>query len=124
MSVLCDCAAISTNSTTFSVEKTLSKKLLTLVLKVVYKTPEIEYLHYALQIINHALKVHDLRRLICSENLRSDNAVGEDGEVLVVTYHTFLKSTVEKQAEVISIDKLSKKVIRQRREIESWASAV
>ncbi len=89
-----------------------------------YKTPEIEYLHYALQIINHALKVHDLRRLICSENLKSDGAVGEDGEVLVVTYHTFLKNTVEKQAEVISIDKLSKKVIRQRREIESWASAV
>jgi len=58
--------------------------------------------------------------MICSENLKTG---GNDDEQ-VVTYHTFLKNTVEKQAEVTSIDKLNKKVIRQRREIESWADAV
>lgn len=58
--------------------------------------------------------------MICSENLKSGGSEDEQA----VTYHTFLKNTVEKQAEVISIDKLNKKVIRQRREIESWADAV
>lgn len=48
LSVLCDCAAISMNLTTFCVEKILTKKLLGLVLRVVYKTPEIEYIHYSL----------------------------------------------------------------------------
>ena len=40
-------------------------------MRVVYKTPEIEYLHYTIQIVNHALKVQELCRAICTEDLRS-----------------------------------------------------
>merc|ERR1712060_149044 len=46
MSVLCDCAAISPNQPNLNIESVLTKRLLTLVMRVVYKTPEIEYLHY------------------------------------------------------------------------------
>mmetsp|Transcript_2340 Transcript_2340/g.3210 ORF Transcript_2340/g.3210 Transcript_2340/m.3210 type:complete len:142 (+) Transcript_2340:207-632(+) len=48
LSVLLDCAAISTNPSAFNVEDILKKRLLLLVLRTVYKTPELEYLHYAL----------------------------------------------------------------------------
>ena len=50
--------------------------------------------------------------------------ISEASDASATYYHTFLKQTVEKQAEVISIDKLHKKVVRQRKEIEQWASAV
>ena len=58
-------------------EDILKKQLLLLVLRTVYKTPELEYLHYALQIVNHALKVRDLRRVICSEDLRTAAEISE-----------------------------------------------
>jgi len=57
--------------------------------------------------VNHALKVHALRRTICTEDLRLASEIsdapgsGADGNIC---YHTFLRLTVEKQAEVISID--------------------
>ena len=122
LSVLLDCAAMSTNPTSFSIQEVLTKKMLILVMRTVYKTPEIEYLHYTLQVVNHALKVHELRRAICTEDLRSANEINETNNE--VPYQVFLKNTVEKQAEVISIEKLHKKVVRQRKEIESWSMAV
>ena len=112
MSVLLDCAAISTNPAKFSVEGILTKRLLLLVLRTVYKTPEIEYVHYVLQIVNQALKVSELRKVICSEDLRVGAEIGTSDLTGPVTYHLFLKNTVEKQAEVVSIDKLFKKVVR------------
>jgi len=81
------------------------------VLRTVYKTPELEYLHYSLQIVNHALKVHKLRRTLCSEDLRLSSEIN-DHEANTIFFHNFLRNTVEKQAEVISIDKLHKKVVR------------
>ena len=118
LSVLCDCAAISTDPANLSVEEIMKPKLLILVMRVVYKTPEIEYLHYTLQVVNHALKVHALRRTICTEDLRSAGEIGDTKEDVPIPYQSFLKNTVEKQAEVISIDKLYRKVVRQRKEIE------
>ena len=116
--MLCDCAAISTDPANFSIEEVIKPKLLTLVMRVVYKTPEIEYLHYALQVINHALKVHTLRRTICTDDLRSGAEITDSNTDATIPFQTFLKNTVEKQAEVISIDKLHRKVVRQRKEIE------
>ena len=112
LSVICDCAAISTDPANFSIEEVIKPKLLILVMRVVYKTPEIEYLHYALQVVNHALKVHGLRRTICTEDLRTAAEIGDTKEDATIPYQTFLKNTVEKQAEVISIDKLFRKVVR------------
>ena len=121
--MLLDCAAISTNPSVFCVEEVLKPRLLQLVLRTVYKTPELEYLHYTLQIVNHALKVHKLRRTLCTEDLRLPSESSEH-EANAVFFHNFLRGTVEKQAEVISIDKLHKKVVRQRKEIEQWVPAV
>lgn len=104
-------------------QEILSAKLVSLVIRVVYKTPEIEYIHYALQIVNHALQVKELRRVICSEDLRSASEITDNIEDAVV-YHVFLRNTVEKQSEIMSIDKLYKKVVRQRKEIEKWAAAL
>ena len=111
MSVLCDCASISTNPASFSIEEVIKPKLIVLIMRVIYKTPEIEYLHYTLQIINHALKVRDLRKSICTEDLRSAAEMAANEEA-TVTYPQFLRITVEKQSEVISIDKLFKKIVR------------
>ena len=95
LSVLCDCAAINTNQATLCVQQILNAKLLSLVIRVVYKTPEIEYLHYTLQIVNHALKVKELRRVICSEDLRTATEITDNIDDAVV-YHAFLRNTVEK----------------------------
>ena len=64
-------------------------------MRVVQKTPEIEYVHYALQIVNHALKVSDLRHAICSEDLRSAADIGDTASAKL-TYSVFLKTVVEK----------------------------
>lgn len=106
-----------------SVEQVLNKRLLGLLLKVIVKTPEIEYLHYGLQIVNHALKVKLLRQVVCTEDLRSGATAGEKPDE-PLSYPVFLRNYVEKQAEVISIDKLHKKVVRQRKELEQWALAM
>ena len=124
LSVLCDCAAISTNPSVFSIEEVLKPKLLSLLMKVVYKTPEIEYLHYTLQILNHALKVHALRRTVCQDELRTAAEISDHSEASRVTFSVFLKTRVEKQSEVKSIDKLFRKVVRCRKEIEQWASCI
>ena len=48
ISVLCESASISQDQTALNMEKVLNKKLLVLIMKVFYKTQEIEYLHYVL----------------------------------------------------------------------------
>ena len=111
LTVLLDCAAISTNPGVFSVEEVLKPRLLQLVIRTVYKTPELEYLHYTLQIVNHALKVHKLRRALCTEDLRLPSEITSHDNSSIY-YHNFLRGTVEKQSEVISISKLHKKVVR------------
>ena len=62
--------------------------------------------------VNHGLKVHDLRRTICTDDLRSAAEIGDTKTDTAIPFQNFLKNTVEKQAEVISIDKLHKKVVR------------
>ena len=104
----------------------LNKKLLLLILKVLYKNPEIEYLHYVIQIVNHALMIKDLRAVMITEPLKPESMkdeAEEENKSPPLTYIVFLKNTIEKTNEVISISKLHQKVVRQRLEIESWASA-
>ena len=104
----------------------LNKKLLLLILKILYKTPEIEYLHYVIQIVNHAIMIKDLRAVMITEPLKPvplKDEAEEENKAATLTYIVFLKNTIEKTNEVISISKLHQKVVRQRRELESWASA-
>ena len=96
LTVLLDCAAISTNPGVFCVEEVLKPRLLQLVLRTVYKTPELEYLHYTLQIVNHALKVHKLRRTLCTEDLRLPSEINDHDGGNALYFHNFLRSTVEK----------------------------
>ena len=42
----------------------------------------------------------------------------------LITYGVFLRTVVEKMAEIISISKLNSKVIRQRKEIEMWSNSI
>ena len=95
-------------------------------MKVLYKTPEIEYLHYVIQIVNHAIMIKDLRAVMLTDPLKPPPMKDEEGEEnksSPETYVVFLKNTIEKTNEVISISKLHQKVVRQRRELESWANA-
>ena len=104
----------------------LNKKLLLLILKILYKTPEIEYLHYVIQIVNHAIMIKDLRAVMITEPLKPESMkdeTEEENKSPPLTYTLFLKNTIEKTNEVISISKLHQKVVRQRRELESWSSA-
>ena len=105
----------------FSVEAILTKRIVSLIMKTLVKTPEIEFIHYGLQILSHALADKDLRQTIFEEDLKKPNA--ETGEAEKLTYSVFLKNTVEKMPEIVSIQKLHKKVERQRKEIECWQKA-
>ena len=61
-----------------------------------------------------------MRRAIVTEDLRTAaEIVNHEDEI--VPFQDFLRNTVEKQSEVISIEKLHRKVVRQRKEIEQWA---
>ena len=42
----------------------------------------------------------------------------------LITYAVFLRTVVEKMAEIISISKLYSKVVRQRKEIEMWSNSI
>jgi len=44
-------------------------KLLQLILKVVCKNPEVEYVHYVVGTVNNCLKFKELRDVVCNENL-------------------------------------------------------
>jgi hypothetical protein len=73
-----------------------------------------EYLHYLVGIVNHCVRVKELREVLLTEELKSESTN---------TYIDLLKGHVEKQAEVISIPKLYQKVVRQRKELEQWFKA-
>ena len=94
-----------------------------LILKVFYKMPEIEYLHYVLQIVNHAIMIKELRTAILTEPVKVSLDESEEEKANPFTYAVFLKNNIEKTNEVLAISRLHQKVIRQRRELESWASA-
>ena len=106
ISVLCECASISQDKKTFSVEEVLNKRLLLLIMKILYKTPEIEYLHYVIQIVNHAIMIKDLRAVTIKEPLKPIDEDGEEQDKAPLTYVVFLKNHIEKNNEVISINKL------------------
>lgn len=92
-------------------------------MKVLYKTPEIEYLHYVIQIVNHSIMIKELRAAVLTEPMKPVDEGSEEEKASPLTYAVFLKNTVEKTGEVVSISKLHTKVVRQRRELESWAVA-
>ena len=123
ISVLCESASISQDKTTLNIEKVLNKKLLVLIMKVFYKTQEIEYLHYVLQIVNHAIMIKELRTAILTESLKPPTGDSAEEKANPYTYAMLLKNQTEKTNEVLAISRLHQKVIRQRRELESWASA-
>jgi hypothetical protein len=54
----------------------INSKLLTLILKTCAKKPEIEYVHYALQIVELAMREKDLRHLVIREPLRLEADLG------------------------------------------------
>ncbi len=39
-------------------------------MKVLYKTPEIEYLHYVIQIVNHSIMIKELRAAVLTEPMK------------------------------------------------------
>ena len=92
ISVLCETASIaqamskppitdpsSAKPQSLSVNSILTKQMLVLVMKTVQRNPEIEYVHYAIQIVNHALSDPTLRKVITSEELERSNPMVEAG---------------------------------------------
>ena len=112
ISVLCESASISPDQTSLNVEHVLNKKLLVLIMKIFYKTPEIEYLHYVIQIVNHAIMFKDLRKAVLSEPLKPINEGSEEEKANPLTYTVFLKNVIEKTSEVLAINRLHAKVVR------------
>ena len=99
-------------------------------MKTVQKKPEIEFVHYAIQILGFALSVPKLRLAIVGEDL-ANGGQASPKEIMeqskndeLITYAVFLRTVVEKMAEIISISKLNSKVIRQRKEIEMWSISI
>lgn len=87
----------------------LNKRLLILVMKTVMKSPEVEFLHFTTQILNIAIPHKELRNVILSEVLKTDDQLlpGEEVEQgKHYNYACFLKYHVEKLPEVVSIRKL------------------
>ena len=99
-------------------------------MKTLQKKPEIEFVHYAVQIIGYALRVPKLRLAIVSEDLTQGGQISHEAIINqsksddYMTYAVFLRTTVEKMAEIISIAKLNSKVVRQRKEIEMWSVSI
>ena len=60
-----------------SVKDVLNKRLLVLVMKTVYKSPEVEFLHFSTQIINMAIAHKDLRDVILTEVLKQNDQSDE-----------------------------------------------
>ena len=73
--------------------------MLSLILRTVSKTPELEYLHYTVSIVNHCLRVKELRTVLLNDVLKPNSEK--------YTYVSLLRLNIEKQTEVISIPKLS-----------------
>ena len=71
----------------------MNTKLLSLVLKTVAKSPEIEYVHYVVGIVNHCLQVKELRHVVLTEGLKPEGTYEGD---FVFTYLALLSRFVEK----------------------------
>ena len=52
------------------ITQVINPKILTLILKTCAKKPEVEYVHYALQIVEMSMKHKELRHLVIRESLR------------------------------------------------------
>ena len=97
-------------------EKVISPKLLTLTLGTITKTPQepqIEFVHYGLELVSVCLQNKDLRTLVLDKPLPGMN----EG-----TYVDFLKS-LETHDQFRSIKRLAQKITRQRKELEMWAKS-
>ena len=77
--------------------------MLALMLKTVAKSLEVEYIHYLIGIVNHCIRVKELREVIFNCELK---AVGSYEGDYVFNYVALLSRHVEKQSEIISIPKL------------------
>lgn len=120
ISVLADCQVLQEKD----LLKVINPKLINLILKTNSKQCELEYIHYVVSIVNHCVRVKELREVLLSETLvKKDQQNGAAGVTASETYTEFLANYVEKQAEVISIPKLFQRVVRQRKELQQWHKA-
>ena len=77
--------------------------MLSLLLKTVAKSLEVEFIHYLIGIVSHCLRVKELRDVVLNEELKPTGTF--DGDY-VYNYLALLSRHAEKQSEVISIPKL------------------
>jgi hypothetical protein len=77
--------------------------MLSLLLKTVAKSLEVEFIHYLIGIVSHCLRVKELRDVVLNEELKLSGTF--DGDY-VYNYLALLSRHAEKQSEVISIPKL------------------
>ena len=99
----------SQNSGSSLLLKVLNKRLLLLVLKTVQKLPEVEFLHFTVSIVNHAIAIKELRAVVIEEPLKTPDQIQPSDEVEIgkkYNYSCMLKALFEKLPEVVSIRKL------------------
>ena len=77
--------------------------MLSLLLKTVAKSLEVEFIHYLIGIVSHCLRVKELRDVVLNEELKLSGTIEGD---YVYNYLALLSRHAEKQSEVISIPKL------------------
>ena len=53
-----------------NLEEVINSKMLTLILKTVAKSMEVEYVHYLIGIVSHCLRVKELRQVILHAELK------------------------------------------------------
>ena len=71
----------------------LSKRLIVLVMKTVEKSPEVEFLHFATQIVGHAIAHKALRKVVIEEPIKPTVMASDEGEPCkVFNYACLLKS--------------------------------
>ena len=114
LSVLSDCQVLHERD----LQQIISPKLLSLILRTISKSCELEYMHYVVSIANHCIRTKELREVLLNDILTPPPTTGPQQPP--ETYIDFLKDHVEKQAEVVSIPKLFQRVVRQRKELEQW----
>lgn len=96
ISVLADCQVLQEKD----LLKVINPKLITLILKTNAKQCELEYIHYVVSIVNHCVRVKELREVLLSDILEKKdqtsiggNSPGTNGGE---TYTEFLANYVEK----------------------------
>ena len=77
--------------------------MLSLLLKTVAKSLEVEFIHYLIGIVSHCLRVKELRDVVLNEELKLSGTFEGD---YVYNYLALLSRHAEKQSEIISIPKL------------------